>query len=306
MHEQFDLIGDIHGHADALMRLLSALGYTEVDGVYRHPDNRRVIFVGDFIDRGPHQRKVLSIARRMCDAGSALAVMGNHEFNALAWATPDGHGGFLRARTEKNRKQHEEFLRQIGDGSADHKDALDWFQTLPVWLEIPGLRAIHACWHEPSQADLASCLDMHKCFTEEGLRRACRKGTSEYAAAEVLLKGPELELTPGKSFSDKDGHVRTAVRIRWWDPDATTFRKAALGMDGRQDELPDDAFESDYLYQAEKLVFFGHYWLTNNVDIGSGSTMCLDYSVAKKGCLVAYRWSGEKTLSRENIISVPA
>jgi len=144
---------------------------------------------------------------------------------------------------------------------------------------------------------------MHKCFTEEGLRRACRKGTSEYAAAEVLLKGPELELPIGKSFPDNYGRVRTAVRIRWWDPDAITFRKAALG---KHDELPDDAFESDYQYKSGKPVFFGHYWLTNNVDIGSGSTMCLDYSVAKKGCLVAYRWSGEKTLTRDNIVSVSA
>lgn len=305
MTERFDVIGDIHGHADALMRLLSELGYAEVDGVYRHPD-RRVIFVGDFIDRGPHQRKVLSIARRMCDAGSAFAVMGNHEFNALTWATPDGKGGFLRARTDENRIQHQEFLKQIGEDSADHRDALDWFQTLPVWLELPGLRAIHACWHEPSRADLASCLDMQNRFTEEGLRRASRRDSVEYVAAEVLLKGPERKLPAGKFFHDKDGHRRTKVRIRWWDPAATTFRKAALGMDGRLDELPDEAIGSKHHYEADKPVFFGHYWLTDVADIGSKYTMCLDYSVAKKGHLLAYRWSGEKALTRQNIVSVPA
>jgi hypothetical protein len=30
------------------------------------------------------------------EADSAAAVMGNHEFNAIAWATPDSEGGFLR------------------------------------------------------------------------------------------------------------------------------------------------------------------------------------------------------------------
>jgi hypothetical protein len=46
-----------------------------------------MIFVGDFIDRGPQQREVLRIARAMCEAGSASAVLGNHEFNAIGWAT---------------------------------------------------------------------------------------------------------------------------------------------------------------------------------------------------------------------------
>ena len=53
----YDLVGDIHGHADALHRLLGKLDYVEVDGVFRNPE-RRMIFVGDFIDRGPRQPPV--------------------------------------------------------------------------------------------------------------------------------------------------------------------------------------------------------------------------------------------------------
>ena len=55
----FDVIGDIHGHADALRRLLTRLDYREdASGVFRHP-LRTVIFVGDYIDRGPQQRVTL-------------------------------------------------------------------------------------------------------------------------------------------------------------------------------------------------------------------------------------------------------
>lgn len=305
MTERFDVIGDIHGHADALMRLLSQLGYAESDHVYRHPD-RRVIFVGDFIDRGPDQTRVLTIARRMCEAGTALAVMGNHEFNALGWATPDGEGSHLRPHTQKNTSQHVEFLNQIGENSADHAAALAWFRTLPVWLEFPGLRAIHACWHDPSRAALADCLDGANRFTDEGLRRASRKGSPAYNAAEVLLKGPELDLPAGKSFHDKDGHERTEVRIRWWDSSATTFKTAALGMDERLDELPDGTITAEYRYEADRPVLFGHYWLTDLAKIGSGAAMCLDHSVAKSGRLLAYRWSGERALSLQNVVSVPA
>jgi hypothetical protein len=148
--DNYDVIGDIHGHADALRRLLRALGYQESDGLFRHP-GRRVIFVGDFVDRGPEQIAVLQIAKRMCDAGLALAVMGNHEFNALGWAEPDGNGSFFRPHTEKNAHQHKEFLRQIEEGSAAHAQALEWFRSLPVWIDLPGLRVVHACWSVAAQ-----------------------------------------------------------------------------------------------------------------------------------------------------------
>src|SRR5690349_12096752 len=84
----YDLIGDIHGHADELVRLLTALGYQVRGGVYQRPD-RKVVFLGDFIDRGPQIRRVLGIVRPMVEAGHALAVMRNHELNALAYHTGD-------------------------------------------------------------------------------------------------------------------------------------------------------------------------------------------------------------------------
>ncbi len=83
----YDLIGDIHGYASALKCLLRKLGYQEREGTWQHVE-RKVIFLGDFVDRGPEQVETVQIARRMVEAGHALAVMGNHEFNAVAWATP--------------------------------------------------------------------------------------------------------------------------------------------------------------------------------------------------------------------------
>jgi hypothetical protein len=68
-----DLVGDIHGHADALHRLLRELDYVEIEGIFRHPE-RQMIFVGDFVNRGPQQQEVLRIARSMCEAGFAKAV----------------------------------------------------------------------------------------------------------------------------------------------------------------------------------------------------------------------------------------
>src|SRR5450631_2314666 len=110
----YDLIGDIHGHADELVRLLDLLSYQKCQGVYRHPE-RKVIFLGDFIDRGPKIRQVLAIVRPMIEEGKALAVMGNHELNALAYHTedPDSLGEYLRRHEQKNVHQYHKTIEQL-------------------------------------------------------------------------------------------------------------------------------------------------------------------------------------------------
>ena len=53
--ENYDIIGDTHGFVAPLKTLLAKLGYTiNSQGYYSHP-NRKVIFLGDFIDWGDTQ-----------------------------------------------------------------------------------------------------------------------------------------------------------------------------------------------------------------------------------------------------------
>ena len=79
----FDIIGDVHGCADELETLLGVLGYTvtwsDKDVLVTAPEGRRAVFVGDLVDRGPRSPDVLRIARHMVEAGTALAVVGNHD-----------------------------------------------------------------------------------------------------------------------------------------------------------------------------------------------------------------------------------
>jgi hypothetical protein len=69
-----DLIGDIHGHADALLQLLKSIGYSRQKGVYRHPE-RQAIFLGNFIDRGPKIKETLEIVRPMIDAAKSQVTI---------------------------------------------------------------------------------------------------------------------------------------------------------------------------------------------------------------------------------------
>ncbi len=85
-HGPFDLIGDVHGCGDELEELLAGLGYGRDEaGVWRHPQERKAVFLGDLVDRGPRVPDVLRIVMRMVQAGAALCVPGNHDEKLLRW-----------------------------------------------------------------------------------------------------------------------------------------------------------------------------------------------------------------------------
>lgn len=294
--EGFDVIGDVHGCHRQLIELLHALGYRDDTGSFRHP-LRRVIFVGDLIDRGPEQLQVIDTVRAMQKAGSAHVIMGNHEFNAVCWSTPDGEAGFLRRHTDKNRKQHNEFLTQIGEGSPTHTDVIGWFRTLPLWLEIDGVRVVHACWDSAAIDSLGS-----PNLDPDGFIAASERDSDMYRWVENLCKGPEVQLPVGHEFSDKDGHLRRKARYRWWTEGDGTYR--TMCEVPNQVVLPDDRIPSPPVqpYSDDKPVLFGHYWRQWHAIDLTERTACLDYSAVKGGPLVAYRWSGEKKLEKHNLV----
>jgi hypothetical protein len=302
----YDIIGDIHGHADRLEGLLAKLGYAHRAGAWRHL-SRTAIFVGDFIDRGPGQLRTLEIVRAMLDAGAARAVMGNHELNAIAWVTPDPDDAdrYLRPRHgdkgEKNRRQHEAFLAEVGSDTCAHKAWADWFMELPLWIEEPSFRVVHACW-SPTHADaLRPHLRPEARLTPALLENAHRKGTPEFRAVDVLLKGPEVALPEGRSFTDKDGHVRGEIRTRWWDRSAWTYAEAYIGPPGV--DIPDVPLAAQLMVpEPDRPVFVGHYGLEPPFAPLSAKVCCVDFSVAKGGPLVSYRYDGEQILSAEKFV----
>jgi hypothetical protein len=306
----YDLIGDIHGHSVPLVELLKKLGYLRSNGVYRQAD-RKVIFLGDFIDKGPNQREVIDIVRPMVEAGTALSVMGNHEFNAIAWfiEDPENPGEYLREHSRRHLRQHQAFLDAYA-GADDYADLIEWFRTLPMWLELPGIRVVHACWDDTLIRDLELCFPSINQYLDENLLvRASRKGRSERDAIEILLKGKEIELPKGHEFFDKYGHARHEVRVRWFDGDARTYREAFLGPEKARSHIPEDRIGADHLLQYshdDPPVFVGHYWLDSTPELLAPNIACLDYSVAAEGGgkLVAYRWDGEQQLSNDKFVFV--
>lgn len=304
----YDLMGDIHGHATELVNLLETMGYRQEAGVYRHPE-RQMLFAGDFIDRGPQIREVLELVRPMVESGAAQAVMGNHEFNAIAYHTEDPFhpGEYVRPRIEKNLRQHAETVRQV----PDLEDYLDWFRTLPMWLEFEGLRLVHACWDETLMAVIQAALELHGGVTDAFMVAAHDRESALFQAIDDVLKGKEIPLPVGGEFTDKDGNVRRKMRIRWFElPRESTYASYALsseqGFPGTP--LPVETLGQVVPYPGDAVpVFFGHYWLRAERPARlAPNVACLDFSVAKQGQLCAYRWNGEAVLDDGGFVSVPA
>jgi len=302
-----DFIGDIHGHADKLIKLLETLGYSKKDGVYKHP-KRKAFFIGDYIDRGQAIRETLMIVRGMVESGNAVALMGNHEYNALCFHHEESEGGHLRKHHIKNIIQHFETLRQFQNRQDEYDDFLDWFLTLPLYYETEDFRAVHACWDNFNIKLLRSRLNNKGRMDERILRKSVKNGTKFYKAVDETLKGKEIRMPEGLIFKDKDNTERNHIRIKWWeDPLKMTYRTISIPSLKCLKEKPIDLSEFDhqnYYKPDEKPIFFGHYWLNSYPKLYRENVCCLDFSVAKGGYLAAYRFDGEKQLSNDKLVFV--
>lgn len=78
-----DVIGDVHGLLDLLLEMLEKLGYDMSSGVPVHPAGRKLLFLGDIVDRGPQSIQVLKLAKMAVEKGGHFMVAGNHERKLL-------------------------------------------------------------------------------------------------------------------------------------------------------------------------------------------------------------------------------
>ena len=300
----YDIIGDIHGYNNSLEALLVKLGYDKHAGYYKHPE-RKAIFCGDIIDRGPGIRQTLQLVKSMCDNNSAYMITGNHEYNAILFNTKSPKGRWLRKRIPKNIKQFSQTLAAFEKNPQELEIYIDWFRTLPIFLEFDNFRVIHACWDYELIEFLKKELPQSK-FTYEFILRAATKNTPEYNAIEDLIKGKEIKLPKGLSYFDKDGNIRHRIRFQWWRILCNeTYRSIAVNY---EKQVPDQAVNQRFIknhipYRADDIpVFFGHYWRRGEPKLISQNVCCLDFSIAKRERLAAYRFDGERTLSNSKFV----
>lgn len=310
----YDIIGDVHGCANTLKTLLLKMDYRRDGECFFHPD-RQAVFVGDIVDRGPRIREALHIVKNMVEAGAARCVLGNHEYNALGYVTPtpesenSGDIKYVRAHNARHNRLIAETLTQFASYPEEWRTFLDWFRTLPAFLELENFRVVHACWDENLIREFQrkkSIEFMDKNF----IQRSSDKTTIEGRFMDRLTRGTDLSLPKGRTIKSKDGYKRSLFRTKFWADNPHTFEDVAF----QPDPLPEDVAalrlspkdrQSLIYYDADQLpVFFGHYWLQGKPKPLRKNVVCLDYSAVKYGRLTAYRFDGERALNESKFVWV--
>lgn len=288
----WQIVPDIHGDLDRLERSLALA------------NGAPCAFLGDFIDAGeavtaPDDAAVLRRVRTMVEGESAVAVMGNHELNAILFHRRGTDGEPLRERTAKNTDQHASFLARFGTETPEALEWTKWFLTLPLWADLGGLRLIHACWSEPHIALIAERRPDGR-LRPEDLEEIAQESSEFGRAVKTLVSGPEARLPEGASFLDFGGHRRQEVRLAWWRSEAATWREAVLSVPD-PNELPDALLPEDIqatIYPGDAApVLVGHYKMGGQPELEARNAACLDYP--KSPCV--YHWQGEPQLLDSNL-----
>ena len=233
-----DVVGDVHGEAEKMDALLSRLGHDEERD---HEEKRQLVFVGDLVDRGPDNAAVVERVMNLTARNRARCLLGNHELKLV-----------LGKRTARNQWF---FNSTNGSRSLDcsqRKTFIDFFRSLPLVLERPDLRIVHACWNSKAIEHLRSACDMsisstdlhekHKMMInrdlkENGVLRQYRDErkmhADKFCAPEVLpahadvvvrrqMENPVNVVTHGEIRKIKapfwnGRRWRAAVNFAWWE-----------------------------------------------------------------------------------------
>lgn len=292
----YDIIGDIHGQAEALKNLLDKLGYNKMQGYYQHP-NRKAIFLGDFINKGNGTKEVLYIVKSMVDHGAAYAVVGNHELYLIGYFTKNRQGDYIRPHTTENEEQHRATFEAFKNHESQLYEYMAWFKTLPIYMNLGGCRIVHAYWHQKSISYLQQNYP-ENCLSDRLLNNLIPDVSEEWNAVRELLIGVKLKL-PASVGGE-------AFKTKWWRLNGSNcYFDLAIRPDESKGSvsIPIDIDIAEYTYpKNEKPLFFGHYNLPEEPFLIGRNYCCLDFGLPDREVIPAYRWNGEQQLISTNLI----
>ena len=126
---RYFVVGDVHGCAYTLEALVA-----------RAPEDRRIVLLGDYVDRGPRAREAVALVRGWVNAGKVIALKGNHE------------DMMVRAILGGATRENDAWLAEGGDATmdsygADSRALVDdarFLDALPSYHEDPPYLLSHA------------------------------------------------------------------------------------------------------------------------------------------------------------------
>ncbi len=303
----YDIIGDVHGYASLLKKLLLQLGYQKTENGYFHP-SRKAIFVGDFVNRGPEIRKTIRIVRKMVENENAMAILGNHEINCITYYLKDKDGSPLIKSPGKNFLSLYKTINQFAAYPEEWKSHREWMRELPLFLDLGEIRVVHACWSESAIASIKN-METEGLSRKNMFRKVYKKTKSEISkSVSTLTKGIDFKMPGVLKIINNKGVSPRSFRMRWWEnSQGKTFEEMSFDskfvLPGY--EIPKQIVPQIDPYTADApIVYFGHYCRHEGPHIIKPNLCCVDSCIAGTKVLTAYQWNGEKVLDMNNLIHI--
>lgn len=262
MEGPLDIVGDVHGEIDALNDLLTALGY---DRRGRHPDGRRLIFVGDLCDRGPDSIAVMERVGELVDHGLAQCVLGNHELNLLRNARKEGNGWFF---DDDHDVREGKFLRSRKVSDMERRWIRRFMAELPLALHNEQLRVVHACWDKAAVSQIEAsplqrAAELHDSFVSKTAGDLARDGTmgrveNELATYGTALADPSSAMPFLSAIARKDVVQQMANPVRILTSGVEREASRPFYSSGKWRMVERAAWWNDYSDPTPVVV--GHYW----------------------------------------------
>jgi serine/threonine protein phosphatase 1 len=133
MEQRIFIVGDIHGCLNPLKTLMETIDW--------RPDQDRLIFIGDYIDRGENSKGVVDYILELMNRSSLIQCLkGNHEDMLLNYFNNGDIGTYLY---NGGRTTLTSYTKSNGDVyfPSDH---ISFFQSLLTLIELDDYYVVHA------------------------------------------------------------------------------------------------------------------------------------------------------------------
>jgi len=252
-----DIVGDVHGEIEALSLLMQHLGY---DPHGSHREGRRLVFIGDLTDRGPDSPAVVRLIQTLIESGRAQCVLGNHDLNILLGHRKYDNSWYFG---HEFRTKDGALVPQVLADDSIRNMVKSFFQTLPIALERPGVRVIHAYWDEAMIRLAREFASAEALYLEYEARLDAEHKNlpaldpiqreldhQNRNPAKLLTSGPERR---ARNPVESSGKLRHCERVEWWRE-----------------------------YDQPEICVFGHYGIMPGQERGRGNAFSVDYAVGKR------------------------
>jgi hypothetical protein len=174
----YDVIAGAHD-LEQLGRLLHRLGMRRDGDTWLPAHGRFTVFIGGVLDARGVERPCAGLVRDLVDAGSALMTLGREEFAAIDRMVNRSRPFFVARPDDRDRgpdstpgrRSVSPSHRSPGRATAG-PELVTWLMTVPMWLDLPGLRVVHSAWDDSAIARLKQAFGGN-CVSDAGaVRRA--------------------------------------------------------------------------------------------------------------------------------------